>query len=1000
MGGLFGGGNNSTTYTPMVNSLRVQTSCFGRPIPVLFGQNRLSGNLLWYGDFTAIPHSSTQSSGGKGGGGGSQTTITYTYTTALILALCEGPGVAVGRIWKGKEVFPNVASKFNGGVFLGTYPTQSPWAYLVSKHPGQDLGYQGIVYVAGAPYDLASQPDLGEHSFEVTGFNPFNLGAGIPDADPSVVLNIGLTNLNFGAGFPVSQIGDWTQFSNYVVANGLFISPLWESQQPASQTFDEICQGVNCEFVFSEGLLKVIPYGDVAITGNGRTFTPNITPVYDVGDDDYIPTKGNDPVEMARTDPADAFNDIKVEYVDRTTNYAPAVVEAMDQAGIELAGTARSANNLKFNWICDTTIAQKVAQLALQRLLYVRNIYSFSLGWRFAVLEPMDLITITDSVLGLNKLIVRIKTIEEDENGNLMFTAEDALLGTKNPALFNTSTGLGYVTDYNVPPGPVNVPLIFDAPGILTTSGYEVWAAVAGGSNWGGASVFASLDNATFKQAGVINGNSRYGVTISTLASGVDPDLTHTFDVDLSISTGQLTGGSQADADQLTTIAMVDSEFITFQAATLIGSNQYTVGPYLRRGVYNSPISSHSVGAKFVRLDQALFKFAYDPSLLGKTIYFKFVSFNHYNGASEDLSTVATYSYVIGGSRSFPSNVQQFAVSQTGYTTVFTWQQVPDPNLLGYEIRYQSAGTPNWDLATPLTSITKGTQITTSKIPPGSWIFLIKAVDASKKYSPLATTAAAVLLSDSVVFFMAQQDGFWTGLNSVNTPYWTADGNLMWNADPTTKMWTAGNFIKHWTGALVPDSQVLASDATSSPNGVGWATFDTAVPQPYLNCTYDTPECDLYADGNSRFYLPFSAEAMPGQTTTAISVATFADNRLATGTYAGFQPWTSGQMPGRYARARITMDNTVCTGVIRTFAAKADAPLHQENFTNVPVSAAGTAFIYSVPYRLLPTVTGNSVNGDGGSVGFDLQLTSSSRAKVFVGGIPVASVINASAIGV
>jgi hypothetical protein len=34
--------------------------------------------------------------------------------------------------------------------------------------------------------------------------------------------------------------------------------------------------------------LKVIPYGDTALSGHGHTYTPNTTPLYDFTDDDYI----------------------------------------------------------------------------------------------------------------------------------------------------------------------------------------------------------------------------------------------------------------------------------------------------------------------------------------------------------------------------------------------------------------------------------------------------------------------------------------------------------------------------------------------------------------------------------------------------------------------------------------------------------------------------------------------------------------------------------------
>src|SRR5215813_7323408 len=67
MTGGKGGGKNALAAKPnLLNALRVQTSSYGQVVPIVYGQNRISGRLIWSGDFTAIPHTSTQKVGGKG----------------------------------------------------------------------------------------------------------------------------------------------------------------------------------------------------------------------------------------------------------------------------------------------------------------------------------------------------------------------------------------------------------------------------------------------------------------------------------------------------------------------------------------------------------------------------------------------------------------------------------------------------------------------------------------------------------------------------------------------------------------------------------------------------------------------------------------------------------------------------------------------------------------------------------------------------------------------
>jgi hypothetical protein len=123
-----GGGKKALASKPnLLNALRVQTSAYGQVIPVVYGQNRISGRLIWSGDFTAIPHTSTQKTGGKGlgtGGGNAITNTTYTYQTAVAIALCQGPIQNLHNVWdsKGRLTLLTTSAQFavpgGGGTFM------------------------------------------------------------------------------------------------------------------------------------------------------------------------------------------------------------------------------------------------------------------------------------------------------------------------------------------------------------------------------------------------------------------------------------------------------------------------------------------------------------------------------------------------------------------------------------------------------------------------------------------------------------------------------------------------------------------------------------------------------------------------------------------------------------------------------------------------------------------------------------------------------------------
>jgi hypothetical protein len=87
------GGKSSTisTEAPRLGNLRVQTSMYGLTLPWVRGQTRITGNLVWFGNFQAIAITTTTSQGGKGGGGVTQVDTKYEYKAAAAKPLTTPP---------------------------------------------------------------------------------------------------------------------------------------------------------------------------------------------------------------------------------------------------------------------------------------------------------------------------------------------------------------------------------------------------------------------------------------------------------------------------------------------------------------------------------------------------------------------------------------------------------------------------------------------------------------------------------------------------------------------------------------------------------------------------------------------------------------------------------------------------------------------------------------------------------------------------------------------
>jgi hypothetical protein len=615
----------STKYT----GLQVQTSALNIAVAILWGKRRLAWNLLWQADFKTHKHSS----GGKGGsvkGGG-----TKTYSVAVIMGLCEGVVSAIGKIWQNQST--TTLSKLGLTLFGGS-PTQTPWSYLLSKHPSQALSYARTAYLATSALDLGGTAALPQLDFECVG----NLSGTMPgsvDANMADILPDFLTNTGYGMGFGAGDIDadDLVQFKSYQQAQGIFFSPALISQEKATSIIDRWAMLSN-SWIFPCGdQIRIVPLGDSALSANSATYTPISTIQYDLTIADFI---GDPPVKVQRIDPADAANRTIIEITDRALDYNSNPIEFKDQTLVDQFGL-RDNKTVQADEIADAAVGRIVADLIGQRAAYQRNTYSFTLPYKFVRLEPGDLVTLTDpNNAAITQLPVRLKTIEENEDFNLDFTAEEyfgsATTGTAGGGSVQPSTPNTF--DRGVDPGNVNVPCVLEPSSVLTGGPAQVWIAASGGSNWGGAQVYLSFDNVTFTQIGTIFSKARQGLLTAGLASHADPDTTNTLSVDLTQSEGTLDPVTHADADAFRTLAYLTAppagvalptsgELVAYGAVASTGTFSDNL-TYLRRALYSTAAAAHSTNDRFTRLDlsdadTSLIKYDLPPQYVGAPIYLK-----------------------------------------------------------------------------------------------------------------------------------------------------------------------------------------------------------------------------------------------------------------------------------------------------------------------------------------------------------------------------------------
>lgn len=669
------GGKTISTVAPKIANIALQTSAYGGVLSIVYGTTRVSGNLIWYGAFTPIATTTSTASGGKGLGKVTSKNTTYTYTAAVMMALCEGTISGIGAVWKGKD--KTTLSALGMTLFTGALG-QAAWSYRTgydgvsaniayenaygfagqSAYTGATtIGYSGTAYLAASAYDLGADASVPNHGFEVQGKSIY--GGGIVDANPRDVANDFLTNAVYGAGLTTGLIGSLTTYDAYCRAIGLFFSPAYVEQKPAADHLKDLTDASNTALVWSEGVLKFVPYGDTAAAANGATYTPNVTPVYNLTDDNLLSE-----VKVSRAANSDAFNRVQVEFLDRTNQYNTAIVTVEDQAAIERFGL-RPAPVQQAHMICDPVVAKLVAQMMLQKNLYKRNTYTFGLPASFALLEPMDLVTLTTG--DMVNLAVRITDIDEDGD-DFAITAEDFPLGVATAARYAHDSGRSYQATPNQLPSAVNPPAFFELPpDANSTTGLAIGIAVGGQPTdviYGGCRIWASLDGTTYREVGIIYGNSRYGTLTAAYAAGTGLDATHTLSVALS-SPQQMLSGSAADAVNMSTLIAVDREFVSYTTATLTGALAYNLTS-VQRGQYSTTGAAHASGAAFARIDDTMHKMAnLDLTLIGTTIYFKFTAFNTFRSGEQDLSAATAYTYAPSG---YAQRLGKYASIATGAT--------------------------------------------------------------------------------------------------------------------------------------------------------------------------------------------------------------------------------------------------------------------------------------------------------------------------------------------
>lgn len=623
---------------PRLESLIVQSSDYGQPIPVIYGEHEIAGNIIWS---TGIEEMVKKSGGGGSLGPGSPETTEYSYKTNMQIQFCvaapTGYEIVIERIKANETVMMDETGnspddpddkKGKKHNFIPWKFTQNPTTKVMTEEDGTVRIYLGT---ENQPADSAIVADKGANRATANRgtvtlvLENFYLGD-FGNQPPTVRMLVKCTMIRADhicadickrVGLTTPKV-DFSQISaNY------FEGFAMNNRGTAKSYLEQIGQAVFCDFTEVDGKLTAIKRGQqpVVIMDKARVSAyteQGENPI----DTDYSRAVENELPRMIEV----SFIDTKRDFNMNTRGYEKQVCDSNKKSTMSLNMSMSGAR------------AENIAEIELFRLWQESETYTITAGWDYAYLVPGDAVQI-HTPQGLRT--VRITAAKETFFGVFTYTAV-----SYEPDGYNVQAG-SETGDYEPPLVVKNgryhyglIPANSVVDDVNEMLGVYFWATSQG--KW--ARTYAKNSLVATGKIGVFGGfkdDKRVGLKYpatagpcyhvlgdTTVGSDV-PDTVNTLIVDVyrdeleSVTDDELAEGANA--------AFVGSELIQFRDAIFIDT--VTIDGYeakrfeishLYRGRRGTEqyIGTHQEGETFVLVDEGVAFVPLKPEALGRDLEF------------------------------------------------------------------------------------------------------------------------------------------------------------------------------------------------------------------------------------------------------------------------------------------------------------------------------------------------------------------------------------------
>lgn len=845
--GIASGQAEATPALTDFNMLPAQTSQSAQDIlvPYFAGINRIK--TMWVSPVLNVNTQEVKTSGGGGKGTQSASSGQFKYFADLVAIIAMGPADNLWQViidntlaFDGLIVNPgteytevslgqwgsmrlswgnpnqNAPSAFN----LGGYQYGGQRGKIRAEFRQLYFGSVGRTSIPSIEFIIERYPDVPgfSHAHPVTAFSRSGV-------NPIAVIYEILTNVRYGLGldpafFDIPFINASMQS---LAGMGLYISPLYDTQQPVRSVIQDLCQYFDGFVRKVNGLIQIGFYTHSSLNGSGA---PSLN--YD----SFLPPG----VKFTAVGYTGTVNEVIMTHVNNATFYQPNSIRASDAAARLITTIPRNVS-IQRPFLTDPSIAKAYVE---EYLRFNANPLVTGSGdvkkESMYTIYPGDLALIQAGDYGAQVLCrITRKSWGEDINGkcSIEFEQERGSFDSKYSAPKEYPD-----LNFYINPSQIKAAMIIQLPSAInngTTVQVAVLAERATTTDMGFVT-WISDDNSIFDSTHQATTFAIHGVMQSSLASNI-PQLTFDgvgFVVKLTgIDTARVQAQNSQAMYNYSTLVFIDKEIMSLQNVTALGNGNFRIT--VLRGIYGSDSVGHDPGSQVWFIERNLLvPISWLPFTLGDTFYFKIQVYTHFSVF--DLSSSSTIAFTISSINASLLGPTNLVVGTDGTYVIFNWVLDPSPQVFGYEIRYGIVGS-NWQQASHAIEGIRSAHSVTMHIPPGEWVFYVTSYDQFFNHS---ANIASYTFTVPLLFVLVEE-------NYGNPQHFIDTGGQI---DQGYGNGTFVNCFVHPTAyVLVPVSGSLASDGTPEDNF--FDIFDEFVIDPPALCSFTSPVLDSLGSGTN-----------------------------------------------------------------------------------------------------------------------------------------------------